>query len=157
MRKRSKYRPKGVRLDTMAYVVEGLTPISQHLGVALDLKTKNHWALNELTKGRASRADIDVLIHALNMTEALCRLGIGDEYNTIINAGLRALRSVGGRGLATNKFILKADEMAALLEAMELHDAQLEVAVVRDLEKALDLVMEDMRNKLATPITATNT
>ena len=79
-------------------------------------------------------------------------LGHGREYRNVVDAGLRALNSVGSRGLATDRFILNAAEMAAINEAMELHDAQLDVITVKDMEKALVLVYEEMRNKRATPI-----
>ena len=129
----------------------------RHASFALDLKTKNHFALTMLTQGTATTRDLDVLISALNITESLWRLGFGTEYRNVVDAGLRALRSVGGRGLATKKFILKAAEMAALNEAMELHDAQLEVITVKDMEQAIAIVHAEMKNKRATPIKEENT
>ena len=152
MRKRSKYRPRPVRVDTMSYVVSGLSPVLQHESFAIDLKTKNHFALTMLTQGNATIKDIDVLISALNITESLWRLGFGREYRNVVDAGLRALRAVGARGLAKNKFVLRADEMSALNEAMDLHDAQLEVITVKDMEQAIAIVHEEMRHKRATPI-----
>lgn len=143
MRKRSKYRPKGVRLDTMAYLKESMTPISQHGDFLMTLKIKNHAALAALTQGRATRADIDLLINALNVTEALYRMGIGREYGSIVQEGLDALYAVGTRGAATNRFILRAPEMLALNTVMELHDAQLDLCVVSDIERANELVRRD--------------
>jgi hypothetical protein len=74
------------------------------------------------------------------------------EYRSVVDTGLRALRSVGARGVESNKFILKADEMAALNEAMELHDAQLEVITVKDMERAVKIVHDEVKYKRATPI-----
>ena len=152
MRKRSKYRPKGVRIDTIGYVVESMTPVTKHESFAVDLRLVNHMAMASLTRGEATKKDMDVLISALNITESLYRLGFGREYKDVVNAGLRALRSVGKRGLDSNKFILKADEMLVLNEAMELHDAQLDVITIKDMERALHIVQEEIRNKRATPI-----
>lgn len=152
MRKRSKYRPKGVRLNTISYVVESMTPVANCGGVLVDMQVKNHSALTELTQGRATKDDISVLIAAVNMTEALCRLGFGQEYNDIIRDGLTALRAVGGRGLTSGRYILKAAEMQAMNEVMQLHDAQLEVITIKDMELALANVQEEIRNKRATPI-----
>ena len=152
MRKRSKYRPKGVRLDTMGYVTESMTPVAAHESFAVDLRLVNHMAMATLTRGDATKKDIDVLISALNITESLYRLGFGREYKDVVNGGLRALRSLGKRGLASGRFILKADEMLALNEAMELHDAQLDVITIKDMERALHIVHEEIRNKRATPI-----
>lgn len=152
MRKKSKYRPKGVRLDTIGYVVESMTPVTKHESFAVDLRLVNHMAMATLTRGEATKKDMDVLISALNITESLYRLGFGREYRDVVNDGIRALRSVGKRGLESNKFILKADEMLALNEAMELHDAQLDVITIKDMERALHIVQEEIRNKRATPI-----
>ena len=152
MRKRSKYRPKGVRPDAIGYVLDSMKPVTAHESFAVDLRLTNHLALTLLTQGKATRKDMDVLISALNITESLWRLGFGHEYRNVVDAGLRALRSVGSRGLATDRFILNAAEMAAINEAMELHDAQLDIATIKDIEKALVIVHEEMRNKRATPI-----
>ena len=80
MRKRSKYRPRGVILNTMGYVMESFTPIATMEKYFVELKIKNHMALANLTKGVATRQDIDMLIQAINMVEALYRMGFGREY-----------------------------------------------------------------------------
>ena len=152
MKKRSKYRPKHVLVNPMGYVMESMTPIAQHDSFLVDLKLTNHMAMATLTQGKAVKADINVLINALNVMESLWRLGFGVEYRSVVDTGLRALRSVGARGVESNKFILKADEMAALNEAMELHDAQLEVITVKDMERAVRIVHDEVKYKRATPI-----
>lgn len=152
MKKRSKYRPKGVRPDAIGYVIESMKPVVEHESFAVDLRLTNHLALTLLTQGKATRKDMDVLISALNITESLWRLGHGREYRSVVDAGLRALRSVGSRGLATDRFILNATEMAAINEAMELHDAQLDIITVKDIERALQIVYDEMKHKRATPI-----
>lgn len=154
MRKRSKYRPKGVRLDTMAYLKESLTPIAQHGGFLMTLKIKNHAALAALTQGRATREDIDALIQALNICEALYRMGIGREYGDVVKEGLEALRAVGSRGAANNRFILRGPELVALNTVMDLHDAQLDLCVVKDIERAVEIVRTEVLNRRATPLSA---
>jgi hypothetical protein len=123
--------------------MEGLAPVTSHANYLLDVRIKNHGAMTALTQGRATRADMDILVASLNIVEALYRRGFGADYKDVVHAGLEALRSVGARGAATNKFILRADEMRALNEAMELHDAQLEVITVRD----MDIAVKDVRNE----------
>ena len=56
---RKKYKPKGVRLDVMAWVKSGMLPINKvdHAGVTL--KIKNHAALASITQGTGTRDDID--------------------------------------------------------------------------------------------------
>ena len=153
MRKRNKkYKPKGVIVDTMSWVKSGLKPIAETGDAITVLKLRNHGAMAALTKGEATRQDLDILISCMNITEAYWRMGIGTEYKEIVNAGLAALRSVGKRGIESGRFILKADEMAALNEAMELHDAQLEASTVKEMERALDIVTQEIKHKRATPI-----
>lgn len=153
MRKRSKYRPRAVLANPLGYVLESMTPIPAMNKYFIDLKVKNHLALANLTKGVADRADIDTLVTAINMTEALYRLGFGREYADVVREGLHALRAVGKRGADIGKFVLKSTEMNALNLSMELHDAQLEIITLRDMEKAIALIKEEYRLRKMTPIT----
>ena len=139
-------------LNTMGYVLESFTPISKLDRYFVDLKIKNHLALNNLTKGVAMRDDIDTLIQSVNIVEALYRMGFGREYADDVRAGLDALHTVGVRGVATGRFILKSEEMNALNIIMELHDAQLEVITLKDMENAIKLVNEELRQKKMRPI-----
>ncbi len=123
----------------------------------LDLKIKNHGAMETLTKGLATRTDIDTLISMVNMTEAFARLGFGTDYSDVVRDGLQALRDVGRRGATSDSFILKAHEMNALNTAMELHDAQMEVVTLKDMDAAIALVREEYRLKKMTPILEKNT
>jgi len=147
MRKRSKYRPKHVLQNPLGYVLESLTPVSQHDSFLIDVKIKAHMALVNLTQGKAVREDIDMLIQSVNVAEALYRMGFGTEYGDVMRNGLDALHSVGVRGAKSNRFILKSEEMKALNTIMELHDAQLEVITVKDMERAFKLVLEEFRQK----------
>jgi hypothetical protein len=155
MRKRSRYRPRPVLVNTMGYVMESMTPIAAMDKYFIELKIKNHLALTRLTKGEADRTDIDTLIASTNVTEALYRLGFGREYGDVVKDGLDALRDVGRRGVETGRFILKSVEMNALNLVMELHDAQLEIITLRDMEKAIELVKEEFRQRKMRPIVET--
>tara|TARA_R110000822_G_C15169552_1_gene479117 strand:+ start:203 stop:673 length:471 start_codon:yes stop_codon:yes gene_type:complete len=155
MRKRSKYRPKGVIIDAMTYVKVGLTPLTGMGDPIHILRMRNHGAMMALTQGKATKPDIDVLINAVNITEALWRMGIGVEYKPVVIAGLRSLRAVAERGAANAVFVLKPNEMADINEALELHDAQIDFINVRQIEQAMEIVKEEIRNKRATPIKET--
>jgi len=152
MRKRSKYRPKPVLQNPLGYVLESMTPVSQHESFLVDVKIKAHMALLNLTQGKAVREDIDTLIQAVNVVEALYRMGVGTEYGDAMRNGLDALHSVGVRGAKSNRFILRSEEMKALNTIMELHDAQLEVITLKDMERAYKLVLEEFRQKKMRPI-----
>lgn len=152
MRKRSKYRPKPQLANPLGYVLESMVPVAKHSSYLVDLKIKNHSAMAALTQGLATRNDIDTLIASLNITEALYRLGFGREYAQVVRDGLNALRDVGRRGVESGKFILKSTEMNALNLVMELHDAQMDLITIKDMEKAMDIVREEYRQRKMRPI-----
>ena len=154
MRKRSKYKPRAVLANPVAWVLEGMTPVAHHESYLIDLKIKNHGAMVALTQGRATRIEIDALIAMSNVIEALWTLGFGTEYEDVIVAGQAALIEVGRRGLATGKFILRASEMTALNDLMELHDAQMDVITIRDMDQALAVVNKRVKAGKVQRITA---
>ena len=147
MRKRSRYRPRAVFVNPVAYVLEGFTPVSRHGQYLIDLKIKNHSAMAALTRGQATQAEIELLISCANITEALYRMGFGGEYGDVVKQGQDSLVAVGRRGVQTGKFILKAQEMSALNQLMELHDAQMEVITIKDMEQAVAIVKKEFEQK----------
>jgi len=147
MRKKSSYRPRPVILDTMSYVKEGFTPVKEHDSYLIDLKIKNHGAMTALTQGRADEAQINFLIGMSNAAEALCMMGFKQEYVELVLDGSDALFEVGRRGAKTGSFVLKAEEMNALNLLMQIHDEQLELITVKDMEKANEIVLRELRSK----------
>lgn len=155
-RKKSKYRPKGVRLDATTWVINGFRNISETGDAVLHLKIKNHESLECLRKGEATRLDIDAIISAFNMAEALARMKIGDDYAAEIKAGQDALLAVAKRGVSRDdRFVLKAEELTAINLVLEIHDAQLEITTIGELEKAMDIVMKEIKMRKARPVLET--
>lgn len=153
MRKRSKYKPKGVRPDAVSWVLSGLKPFkaSAH---ELNLRIKNHDALNTVRLGTATRTDLDALIAAMNMAEALTRMGVGSNWSVEIRSAQDALYYLARRGVENNeRFILTGPELKALNLGMEIHDAQLDACTIQMLEQAIDIVTADIKNRKARPIT----
>ena len=137
MRKRSKYRPRQIEPDTMAAVMHRVATVTSHKDYLTTLRIKNHDALLQLTRGLAGRREIDTLIQAFNITEALYRRGFGTDYKLVVQAGQVSLKAVAARGLEHGLFIAKGPEINALNSMMALHDAQLDVISVLDLEQAV--------------------
>ena len=153
MRKRSKYRPKPVILDNMAYVMSGMMPMVNLKDKLVSLQLKNHFALDDLRMGKATKNDIDTLISAFNITEALAKQNIGNEYQNEIKEAQDALYECAKRGVEMNyRFIVKGLELKAINFVMELHDAQLEAATVKDIELATAYVNHCLTQKRARPI-----
>lgn len=155
MRKRSKYKPKGVRLDNMTWVQAGMKKVDD-ISAGTTLKIRNHDAMNNLRLGAATRRDIDAIIDAVNITEALANRGIGEDWKPEIREGQDAVLALARRGVANNyHFIARGPELTALNLIMSVHDAQLETVTVKQLETAMDDVMESLRLKKMRPIVET--
>lgn len=147
MRKRSKYRPRGVRLDAMEYVMTSIKPLAALQSEVSTLRIKNHGALAAVCQGQATRSDVDILIAALNIAEALAVQDVGTDYAAEIQAGQAALHDMAKRGVDMGgRFILRATELQALNLAMEVHDAQMDAITVRQLERAIDYVHRVVRS-----------
>ena len=150
---RKKYKPKGVRLDAITWVINGFRNISETGDAVLHLKIKNHESLECLRKGEATRLDIDAIISAFNIAEALARMQIGDDYAKEIKAGQDALLAVAKRGVSRDdRFVLKAEELTAINLVLEIHDAQLEITTIGELEKAMDIVTKEIKMRKARPV-----
>lgn len=152
MRKKSAYKPKGVRIDALNWVLAGLKPVSECGDALTVLKAKNHSALTEIVQGRGNRDQIDILIAAMNMAEAYAVHGKGSDWKDEIRAGQDALFNMAIRGVNTNRFLFRGLEMQAINLAMEIHDAQLEASTVKELEKMTDYVTNQIRHKRVRPI-----
>lgn len=148
MRKKSRYKPKRVLVNPVAYVLEGMTALRHHTPVT-DLKIKNHGAMHDLLRGAANKKQMDFLVQMHNICEALSRLGIGQDYKDCLTEGKDALFAVCCRGATTGKFICKSEEINRLNVLMELHDAQLDVVTVQEMEKAVEIVRADLRSRKA--------
>lgn len=152
MRKRSSYRPKGIITDTISHVLGGFRLV-QDTGSATTLKIKNHEALVNMTQGKGTRDDIDILIAAMNVAEALAiTADLGAEYSGEIKEAQDAIYQMGQRGMAKNRFLFTGPEMQAMDVGMAVHDAQLDACTVGQLEKALDYVGREIRARRARAI-----
>jgi hypothetical protein len=141
MRKRSKYRPKPVLQSPMDYILSGFKPVRELPGIYLDAQLKNRNALEQVRKGLATKEDIDMLIGAFNITEALAMSGMGRDWLEEIRQGQDALLELSRRGVSRGmRFIMTAKEWEKLKLVMDLHEEQLAQATVYDIEKAHDFV-----------------
>ena len=153
MRKKSKYKPKGVRLDTMNWVVTGMTKVSAKESEYVTMHLKNMSALDSLAKGTANKKEMDICIGVINVAEALCELGVGSEYHEIVLNASSALYDVCKRSFDINdRFICRGSELSAIKLGYEVHDAQMEITTIGMLDKALDVIDKTIRAQKATVI-----
>jgi len=143
MKKRSKYRPRTVPQSPLDFVLSGFRPLRDLPGVYLDVQLKNRAALEQVRKGEAAKEDIEMLIGAFNITEALALMGKGSDWLDEIRQGQDALLALSRRGVANGmRFIMTAKQWEALKLVMDLHEEQLAHATVHDIEKAHDFVQK---------------
>ena len=157
MRKKSSYKPRGVRYDNMSWIMAGLKKVGTLPTAGVTLKLKNHEALDSILKGQGTKDHVDVLIAALNMSEALIRVRdeLGRDWSNEIKAAQDAIRTMGKRGVERGSFGFTGPEMNAMKFFMDLHDAQLDECTVQEMERALFIVSEEIRLKKARPIVET--
>ena len=154
MKKKSNYRPKGVRLDNLSWIVAGFKKVGTLPTAGVALKLKNHAALDSILKGQGTRDHVDILIAAVNMSEAFMRVRdeLGRDWAKEIRDAQDAIFTMGRRGIEKNKFAFTGPEMNAVKLVMDLHDAQLDDCSVKEMEQALFIVEEEIRMKKARAI-----
>ena len=156
MKKRSKYRPRVVLQNPLDFVLSGFKPVRDLPGIYIDVQLKNRAALEQVRKGDAAKEDIDMLIGAFNITEALAIMGKGHDWLDEIRQGQDALLELSRRGMANKmRFIMTAKQWEALKLVMDLHEEQLAHATVHDIEKAHDHVLSVLRQGKARAIVQT--
>jgi len=156
MKKRSKYRPRPVLVNPLGYVLESMKPVAHHDQYLIDLKIKNNQAMVALLRGEAVYSDIDTLIAMSNIVEALYKLGFGDEYKDVTVDGREAIISIVHRATDIKRFTPTGLEIQALNLLMELHDAQMDVITIKDMERALDYIKLKMSQHKATRLPRIN-
>ena len=153
MRKRSKYKPRQVFSDPVAWVINGFKPMREH-GEAVGLKIKNHQALLDFTQGKGDRDQVDVLIAAMNMAEALYIINadLGKDYAAEIKEAQDAILYMARRGLGKGRFLFTGPELQAINMGIEIHDAQLDACTLGELEQAIKVVYDAIKYKTARTI-----
>jgi len=154
MRKKSNYKPRAVRADNLNWILAGMKKVGTLPSAGVDLKLKNHGALDSILMGNGTRDHVDVLIAAVNICEALVRIrdDLGVDWANEIRAAQDAIYTMAKRGVERNRFAFTGPEMTAIKLVMDIHDAQLDNCTVKEMEKALFIVAEEIRQKKARPI-----
>ena len=145
MKKRNKkYKPKTIVQNPLNYFIGGYKRIQ---GEELtDLYAKNHMAMVKLCSGQADRDTWDVLVGMINMSLVLAEQHFDDQYHEILLAARDGLHAIGKRYMDYGRFVLKGEEMNALNNAMEVHEAQLEALRIIDIERAYDEIQRRIKH-----------
>jgi hypothetical protein len=159
MKKKSKYKPRGVRYDNMSWLIAGMKKVGTLPTAGVALKLKNHEALDSILTGQGTKDHVDALISAVNMAEAMTRIrdDLGRDWAQEIRAAQDAIYAMGVRGYEKGSFLFTGPEMTAVKLIMDLHDSQLDDCTVREMEQALFIVEEELRMRKARSIVKTKT
>lgn len=145
MRKKSKYKPRPVLTDPVAYVVESSTLLADHGTYVIDWKLKNHAAMEMLIKGMAKKPHMDTIVAARNVTEGLMVVLDGTDVDGTLTRSGAALMDVCDRANAGKGTTLRAPEMQALRDLMALHDELLDVVTVGQMERAIAYIKKEIK------------
>jgi len=150
VRKKSKYKPRQVLQNPLGFVLENITPITQHEDYLINLQLKNSSAMERLLKGKANKQDMNTLIAMSNITEALQMMGFGTEYKEVGVEGREALIGIIMRAVKILRFTPTGKEIQSLNMLMELHDAQMDVITVKSMDEAINLAKKQIILRKAT-------
>lgn len=139
-RKKSKYKPKPVIQDVMAYVKTGIRRVSSLGDANTVLRLKNHSAFAAVREGRGTKADINILMSVSNMATALCRNGFGEDWKAEIRAGADVIEAINNRYVRWGKVQATESEISTISLVFQIHDAQLDAVTVADVEKGISVV-----------------
>lgn len=144
--RKKKYVPKKKLLDNVKHVLDGAKSISSN--TSLRILTLVYSALKCLKTGKGTQTDWETVAHALNMSELLATdLNIGKDYLTLILKGQQAHNNCGARANERGSFGYTGLEIQALDQTLEVHDQQLHLATISELERLADKIDKRVLSK----------
>jgi len=141
MKKKSKYKPKPVRLDNLAWITSGMLPVSAAKEAMVNLGIRNHGAMESLVKGQGTRGDAVTLRSAFITARALAMLDLGKEYKPDLDKAQVTIAEMIARGDSTGRYLFKGPEIVTVNLGLEIHEAQLEICTIAKLEEAVKLAL----------------
>lgn len=146
---RRKYKPKGVRMDALTWVISGFKKVAEVPDAGTKLMIKNHVSFDEIREGRGNTDHVDNLISMVNCAEALAKRQLGRDWLEEIREAQDAIYHMAQRGVSGKPFVFTGQELQAVQTILELHDEQLKNCSVRTLELALDDIAKEFKaNKM---------
>ena len=156
MKKKSKYKPRPIRVDTLAYVKAGMLKVAEVPQAGVNLLLRNHESYDEILKGNPTKAHVDDLIQSLNITELLAKdFKLGTDWLEEIYEAQDAMYHMAQRGISGKSFRFTGEEIKKMEIALAVHDEQLKICDVRTMERALDMLHTAYMNKQARIIAPT--
>jgi hypothetical protein len=151
MRKRSSYKPKGVRLDNMSWIKAGFKPVGSVPKAGTSLKLGNMAAMDSIILGHGTGDHSHTMREAFDMAVCLPRINpqLGADWLPELTAAKDAAYAAHERGERTGRFLFTGPEMQLIKAGMEIHTQQLEECTVQEMERALVLVATTKQKEMA--------
>lgn len=143
--KKKKFVSKWLKTNTLEIVADRIKPIDKQDSWLLDNNLRSASALSALMRGEANRGDIDQLKCVNNMAIGLQKFDTGMEYRSITRKSADAIIAIAERRVRNGKFLATGPEIKALQDLLELHEAQLAICTVGDVNKAYEYVKNTLR------------
>jgi hypothetical protein len=142
MRKKSNYKPKGVRLDNMSWIRAGFKQVGSVPKAGVHLKVANLAAMDAIIFGNGTGDHSHTMREAFDMAVCLPRINkkLGADWLPELRAAKDAAYAAHDRGERTGRFLFTGPEMQAIKQGMAVHTQQLEECTVQEMERALVLV-----------------
>jgi hypothetical protein len=144
MKKKSKYKPKGIRLDNMSWIIAGFKPVGSVPKAGIHLKLSNMAAMDAIIKGEGTDIYSHTMREAFEMAVCLPRINpkLGADWLPELEEAKAAAYAMHDRGEATGRFLFTGPEMQAVKQGMEIHTQQIEECTVKEMERAIELVIK---------------
>lgn len=141
MRKRSKYKPKGIRYDNVGFVKASIST-GENFEPLKDIRTGYHFAMKQLVLGEGTKDDVDMIVNAANLAKALIqiRVGLGGVFVSEVLEACDHIKRMAERGLAKGRFLFTGEEMESVNYLLMIHDTQLAAATLGEVDKAVEIM-----------------
>jgi hypothetical protein len=141
MRKRSAYRPKPVRYDTMGWVMAGLKPVGSVPQAGVGLKLANLAAMDALIMGAGLGIHSHTMREAFDMAVCMTLVSprLGTDWLPEIEEAKAAAYAAHEQGERTGQFFYTSEQVALIRAGMEIHLQQIEECTLMELERAVHM------------------
>lgn len=102
-----------------------------------------YWvALGDVRAGAGTEKSWSYLCTCLNLTLGLCELGFGKEHLPLVVEAFEGAQRAMVRGKQSGTYRFDGPGLTALTDALQIHEAQLEVATTKDLLAAEKIIAD---------------
>jgi hypothetical protein len=134
-KRNKKYRPREIKANAIDWAIAGVHTFP--VETQRDIMRQPMKSFDLLRQGKANRDDWNQICQALNVGEALCEFNIANDHIDDFHRGHEALHQVALRMLSGKSSTCYAHELAAITEALEMHNIQLQFCTQAEFSRAI--------------------